>query len=164
MTAYRAWDRVQGWFGWVELPRDAARDLGVVIRRLRPGERHGRFLALDDDAAEVARRVAGRLGIERAGGVLGEPMRIETTRPNPKALCCPWHPDRHPSLGLHPSASDGQGVIVTRRVSPTRASQSGTATAVCSARSRVQIAGRPVSLRSSPRRSGAEVARSRAAI
>lgn len=104
-TARRAWDVVRGWIGWSELSRRAAEALGVRPRELAPGQVHGRFLALDEAAVELARGIASRAGIERAGGLLSDEEHA-VSRPSPsRTVRCPWHEDRRPSLWLSPSGT-----------------------------------------------------------
>jgi hypothetical protein len=57
---------------------------------------------IQEDVVQIAKLVADAAGIERAGGILGPPTRVEKPTARSRTICCPWHDDRNPSLWLHP--------------------------------------------------------------
>ena len=103
-TAYRAWRLLRSAVGWWTATKTKVAEMGVTVRRLGSGERHGQHLLLTEAQVEGIRHVAETLGLIAQTDdqhLSWEPISPRM-RGNTLVACCPFHPDTHPSMLLDP--------------------------------------------------------------
>lgn len=103
-TARRAFTRVREVVGWFELSAATVRDMGVDLRAIRWGERHGRHLVVDGDVLAGVYAAALDAGLieDRAPDDLCQWEPVEPVKRGRTWMArCPFHTDLGPSMQLN---------------------------------------------------------------
>lgn len=101
-TTRRWWSKIKRLIGWQEITASHAEDLGVDLRELRPGTRHGRHMLIREETRDGLRALCDQLGclpeIPRDWYSVSPRKRGSTWM-----CCCPHHDDSNPSMQLDPA-------------------------------------------------------------